>query len=296
METTEQINIPNLITSTINELFLNLFDSVDNTLYSILDDLVFISADIMNHPSLSKLLGDNLSGMVLIANSLVIGFLLYYGISHLISHFTFVQSQSPYQLIFRLLLCVIFMNFAIFICWALILGISTLSLAIRNLGENIFNIQISFASIIQNLNSVVHMDENNFNFFSIDGLLKSFISIGLLNLVLTYALRYIITLVFILISPFAFLSLILKESTWIFKSWLKIFFSLLILQVFVSFILLICFSIDTADGDIFSQFIYIGSIYALMKANTFLRDFMIGLGSDISMGVRHIQSTISGGF
>ena len=152
MDNVQEINIPNLITSTINELFLNLFNSIDSTLYSILDDLVFISTDIINHPSLSSLVGDRTSGIILIANSLVIGFLLYYGISHLLSHFTFVQSQNPYQLIFRLLLCVIFMNFAIFICWGLVLGTSTLSLAIRSLGEGIFDTQISFASIIENLN------------------------------------------------------------------------------------------------------------------------------------------------
>ncbi|MCL2382806.1 MAG: hypothetical protein FWC79_01185 [Oscillospiraceae bacterium] len=287
--------IPNLITHTINVLFSNLFSSIDNSLYSILDDLVFVSTDIIDHPHLGDIIGNNISGIILVANSLVIAFLIYYSITYLLSHFTFSQVQNPYQFIFRLLLCVIFINFSYSICYALIFSTSTLSLAIRSIGENLFDTEIGFSSIIQNVNTVIFLEHNAFNIFSIDGLLKGFISIGLLNLLLSYALRYVIILVFILISPFAFLSLILTDSSWIFKSWLKIFLFLLMLQVFVSLILLVCFSISATSSDMFSRLIYIGSIYALMKANNYLRDFMIGLGTDISMGVNSIKSMFAGG-
>ncbi|MCL2354375.1 MAG: hypothetical protein FWC68_00495 [Oscillospiraceae bacterium] len=294
MEPTE-VNIVNLITNTINSLFSNLFSSIDNSLYTLLDDLVFISPDIMRHPHLGDLIGNNMSGITLIANSLVIGFLIYYSISYLLSHFTFNQVQTPYQFVFRLLLCVIFINFSVYICELLILSSSFISLAIRNLGETVFNTQIGFSSIIENLNSIIFLEQGYFNVFSLDGLLKGFVSIGLLNLVLSYALRYIITLVFVLISPFAFLSLILTDSTWIFKSWLKIFLSLLALQIFVALILLICFSIDSTDLDAFSKLTYVGSIYALMRANNYLRDFMSGLGTDINLGVSTFKSMFIGG-
>ena len=294
MEASE-LNIVTLITQTINTLFSNLFSSIDNSLYNLLDDLVFISPDIMRHPHLGNLIGNNMSGVIMIANSLVIGFLLYYSISYLLSQFTLGQVQSPYQFIFRLLLCVLFVNFSHFLCELLISFTSFISLAIRSLGESIFNTEIGFTSIIQNLNSIIFLEQNDFNVFSLDGLLKGFISFGLLNLVLSYALRYIVILVFILISPFAFLSLALTSSTWIFKSWLKIFCSLLALQIFVSLVLLICFSIDSADSDVFSRLIYVGSIYALIKANSYLRDFMTGLGTDINMGVSSLKGMIMGG-
>ena len=63
----------------------------------------------------------------------------------------------------------------------------------------------------------------------------------------------------------------------------------------VSIILLIAFSINNKSGDIFSKLIYIGSMYALIKANSFIKDFMGGLSTDISLGINNISSFIKGG-
>ena len=292
---TSQINVVSIITGAINSLFSSLFSSIDNSLYSIIDDLVFLGPNIMKHPGLSNIFGSSQSsGLVLLANSLVIGFLLYYSLTYLLSHFTFAQIQNPFQFIFRMIFCLIFLNSAYYICTQILFFTSAITLAIREIGENLFNTEICFSSLIKNLNAIIYLDGLSFNIFSIDGLLKGFISLGLLNLVLSYALRYVITLVFVLISPFAFISLLLPATTWIFKSWVKIFLSLLLLQIFISLILLITFSINVSNTDIFSKLTYIGSIYALMKANNYLRDFMSGLGTDINMGIANIRALISG--
>ena len=42
-----QTNITQTIISTINTLLSSLFSSIDNNLYSILDDIVFIDTDIL---------------------------------------------------------------------------------------------------------------------------------------------------------------------------------------------------------------------------------------------------------
>ena len=77
-----------------------------------------------------------------------------------------------------------------------------------------------------------------------DGIIKSFISIELINLIFTYSIRYILVKIFIIVSPFAFLSLISNSTSWFFKSWLRAFISLLFIQSFVGIILLIVFSIN----------------------------------------------------
>ena len=76
----EQLNIVEIITQTINNLFSNLFSSVDNSLYSILDDLLFINADILEDKYLNSILGSSSSGIILICNSLLIGLCMYYAI------------------------------------------------------------------------------------------------------------------------------------------------------------------------------------------------------------------------
>ena len=58
----------------------NLLSSINDNVYEFLDKLVFITPDITK--SLSPIIGtNNHFGITLICNSLVYGFLLYYGIS-----------------------------------------------------------------------------------------------------------------------------------------------------------------------------------------------------------------------
>lgn len=286
----EQINIVQTITQTINNLFSNLFSSVDNSLYSVLDDLLFINPDILEDKYLNLILGSSSNGIILICNSLLIGLCMYYAIKLLLSYLTFSQVQKPSQFIFKLFLCVIAMNFSDFIIKNTIYFISDLSLSIREVGEMVFNKNICLSTFIQEFNSTIYLEDASFNIFTLDGLLKSFVSIGFLNLAISYALRYIMIKVFIFISPFAFISLINTSTSWLFKAWVKMFFSLLLLQIFVPLILLVTFSIDYNSSDIFSKIVYIGAIYSLIKANTFVKEFMGGLSTDVNLGISNLKN------
>lgn len=294
MESSE-FNIANIIIQTINTLISNLFSSIDNNLYSILDDLVFINSDIMKNPHLVSIFNEDASSsLIVIANSLVIGFLIYYSMSYLLSHFTFTNIQNPMQIIFKLILCTIAINFSYFFCNQIVFLNSTVSLAIREVGENIFSHEICFSSLLNTLTVINYDNQLVVSFFSFDGIIKSIISIGLLNLSLSYSLRYVMVLVFILISPFAFLSLILPNTSWIFKTWLKTFLSLLFLQLLIPLILIVSFSFNNSS-DMLSHLIHIGSIYALTKANHYIKEFMGGLSTDVNIGISNIKSMISGG-
>lgn len=204
--------------------------------------------------------------------------------------------QKPSQFVFKLFFCIIAVNYSYFLIQQIILIASNISLAIREVGENIFGKSICLSTFIQELNSNIYINSfSGFTMFSIDGLIKGFISLSFFNLALSYSLRFIMVKVFILLTPFAFLCLITPNTSWVFKSWFKILMSLLLLQVFVSIILLISFSININSFDVSSKLIYIGSVYALIKANTFVRDFMGGLSTDISLGISNINSFIKGG-
>lgn len=91
--------------------------------------------------------------------------------------------------------------------------------------------------------------------------------------------------VFVLITPFAILSNSMNSFSWFFKSWFKNLFSLLFIQIIVSLILLILFSIDFSSSNLFSKFIYIGGLYALIKSNSFVREFIGGISTDFSQNV-----------
>lgn len=278
----ETSNLTTSIIETINSIFETLFSSIDITIYSVLDELTFIDKSILNNSVFQKIFGSTSNnGLLVIANSLLVGFSLYYSIRLIYSYYMNLQIERPYQFIFKLLIFGIVMNCSYFICNQFIQINSFISDAIRTVGLNIFGHDISFSELINKLN-YISIEENEFNIFSFNGLLKSFISISLFNLIFSYSLRYIMVKVFILITPFAVLSLINESTSWFFKTWLRTVLSLLFQQSLVAIILLIIFSFNFSSNNIISQLMCVGGIYALVRANSYIRNLIGGISTDVS--------------
>lgn len=284
-----QNNITQIIIDTINSIFETLFSSIDNNLYSVLDEITFISSDILYDKNFETIFGTSTSnGILLIANSFLLGFLLYYAARYLIAHFTYTQTEAPFSFLSKLILYGIAMNFSFFIVQFILDLNSNVSLSIRNLGENIFQKNICFSELINTINTQISVNTNSLNIFSLDGLLKGTLSLSLLNLVFSYSLRYVFIKVFILLTPFAFLSLTLQKTSWFFKAWFRNLFSLLFIQIIVSIVLLILFSMDYSSSNLFTKFVYVGGIYALIKTNTLVRDFIGGVSTEVSQSVKNL--------
>ena len=112
----EETNITQIIIDTINTILGNLFSSIDNNLYSLLDDITFISSDILNDKNFENIFGTSTSnGILLIANSLLLGIILYFALRYLLSHFTYSQIESPHSFLIKLIICGICMNFSYFL-------------------------------------------------------------------------------------------------------------------------------------------------------------------------------------
>lgn len=276
-------NISQVIIDTINNLLNTLFSSVDNSVYETLDDLAFIDVTIFDTSFFKNIFGDGTTnGLIIIANSLLLAVCIYYCFKLLYSYFTGAQIERPYQFVFKLLIFGIIINSCQLLCEGLIYINSVISAAIRDVGKQLFEEEICFSTLIQNLNSVITVDSASFNVFSFDGLLKSLISISFISLLLSYSLRYIMIQVLILLTPFAFLTLINQSTSSFFKAWIKTFLSLLFVQPFISIILLIVFALDFTDSDVVSKILCIGSIYALIRANSYVQHFIGGISTDIS--------------
>lgn len=279
----ESSSLTNSIIQTINSIFQTLFSSIDNSLYQTLDELTFIDSSILNNSIFEKIFGLNSSnGLLVIANSLLIGFSLYYAIRLIYSYYMNLQIERPYQFLFKLLIFGIVMNGSFIVCKQFLELNSFISEAIRSLGSNLFGNELSFSELIRQLNNIVSVNETDFTIFSFDGLMKSFISIGLLNLIFSYSLRYIMVKFFTLLTPFAILSLINQSTSWFFRTWFRTILSLLLQQSFVALILLLIFSVDFSSTDIFSKLICIGGMYALIKINHYMRTLIGGISTDIS--------------
>lgn len=133
------------------------------------------------------------------------------------------------------------------------------------------------------------MEVGNINVFSLDGIIKGTLTVSLLNLVFSYSLRYVMIKILILISPFAFLSLIMENTAHFFKSWYRNVFSLLFVQIVVSIILLLLFSMDYSKANLLNKFIYIGGIYALIRANSIVRELFGGMSTSVQSGMSRLK-------
>ena len=280
-------NITSSIINTINTIFTNLFSSIDNNIYNVLDDITFISSDILYDSYFEKILGTSSSnGILLISNSLLFGFILYYSIKYLLAHFTYKSIENPLQFVFKVIIFGICINFSYFLIKIYLDLISNVTLAIRGIGEDLFNKNICFSELILEVNNTIFMN-TSLNIFSLDGIIKASLTTSLLNLLFTYSFRYVMIKIFVLLTPFAILSLILDSTSWFFRAWLKNIFSLLFIQIIVAIVLLILFSMDYSSNNLMTKFIYVGAIYSLIKANSFVRDFIGGVSTAFAQNVEN---------
>ncbi len=287
-----QFDYSQIIIDTINKLLNNLFESVDGTLFGLLDKIVFVDTSILSDSFFEKAFGSSYNiGIIAIANALLFGIIIYYSVRLIMASYTGNNTEKPYNFIFKVIIFTICINCSQFICEIIIYINSLLCDSIREIGSIIFNEEISFNSLMSQLNSFIS-NNNNFNLFSFEGILKSFSSIMLLNLLLSYSLRYILLKVFILLTPFSFLSLINASTSWFFKIWLRNFLSLLLLQSFVSLIFLIFFSFDGTFSTVFSQLMYLGTVYALSKSNNYIRELMGGISTDFNLNIGSLRALL----
>ena len=286
----QSISITEIILTAINEIFSKLFSSIDNTIYTLLDEITFITPNILENNNFRKIIGEsNYSGILLICNSLVLGFIIYYAIHYLFSHLTYSKIDSPKQFIFKSIIFIAIMNSSIWICEELISLISLITNTLSDISKGLFGYEICFSNFIENLNKIIYLNNSTFDLFSFDGIIKSFISFGMINLILTFSLRYIMVQIFILISPFAFLTLILNSSEWFFKIWLKTFLSLLLTQLFISLILLLSFSMHFSFSNSITEILYIGIIFALSKSTMFMKELFSRISTNVNMQFSKLQ-------
>ncbi len=285
-----QIDYSQIIVETINKLFSMLFDSLDKKMYSLLDTSIFINETIFSDSFFKKIFNPTF-GLPAIADAILIGFIIYYCFKLSSSQFLGNPIEKPYQFLTKVLVVAICINFSSFICEEILNINSLITDAIRELGKNVSGQEISFNNLISK-SDYLNISSEVFNLFSLNGILKSFFSFGLISLLFSYSIRYIMVKIFIILSPFAMLSLTTISTSWIFKIWVRTFFSLLFVQIFVAIILILLFSLNFESSDIFSQISYISTIFILSKANSYIKELFGGISTEINSNFLNLKNLI----
>lgn len=285
----EANNLSTTIANTINELIQNLFSSIDNNIYSYIDEIIFLTPSSISNNNFEDLFTTSSKSILVIANALILAYLLYYCVKLFLSYYSGTQVERPYQFIFKLILCAIIMNSSYFICEQLINITDLITQALQEIGSNFTSKTISFKTLVTELNSVISISGTSLDIFSLTGIIKSFCSIGLISLMFSYAIRLIMVKVFIILAPFAILSCSINSFSWFFRSWSRSFFSLLFMQFFITIILIVTLYLDFSSN-LISKFLYVGSIYALTKSNTYIRSLIGGISTEINTNLSTLKS------
>lgn len=253
-----------LICNFFNSILSNFFSSFDSNFFSYFDSIIFINSDILNSLKFQQLFGtDSANGFLLIANSLILGISIFYILRFSISHLIYSKIDSPSQFFFK---CVIFtacMSSSLWICEKIIEITFILSDLILKLGNSVTGYEITFSNLVNLINSILYSNPQNFDLFSFDGFLKLANTICLIYILFSYSIRYFMCKIYVLISPFAFISLICNSFDGFFKGWIKNFIELLFMQVFISIVLSLGFCMNFYVDDTHSKLMYFAILFII---------------------------------
>ncbi len=286
-----QESLTELIFGVINNIFSKMYDSIDNTVYDILDRITFVDSSILEEKSFVRIFGEgSQNGILLICNSLLLGFFIYYAFLYLLSHLTYKQIQSPSQFFFKAVIFIALMNSSLWFCSEIINIVSLITKAISLLCDELFDVEVSLTKFNQMLNASTNSNDITFNVFSFNGIIKTFTTAGMLNLILTYSFRYIMIQVMVLICPFAILSMLSEDSECFFKSWFKNFLSILFVQIVLALMLLLVFSFDGIINETLKKLLYVGALFGIIRVNLFMKELIGGITFDVKQNLNMLRA------
>lgn len=281
--TEQAIPTSEIILDILNNMFSSLFSSIDNTIYSLLDNIVFLDASSIITNSIENLFFSDKFNLLILSNILIGCVFTYRIIRIVLSIYTSQDTELPYFYILKSVVIIICMNCCLFICEQILEINYLITQYLMELGKYLFDEQISFLSFSNIINSYIS-STNEFNIFSIEGIIQSLVTFGSITLLLSYILRYILIKLLIICSPFAFLCLLHDNLHIYFYNWIKYLMLLLLTQNFICIALYLPHILDF-DNSLYSKFLIIGTILFLYQLNNYIKEFMGGFSISNNVGV-----------
>ena len=261
------------VLNNLNSISEKLFKSIENEVYKILDNIVYISEDILKKEPLKNIFFENeINGIIIIAISLILFYIIYYILNQLITLYNGKDIENIYHFVLKIIIVSILVNSSFFICEQILNFFYLLTEAVGNFGEEISGYEITFETLKEEITSIEQI--LNIDFLSLDGIVKSMICFGVISILINFSIRYVTVIFLVIISPFAVISLTSDLTVGIFKTWIKTLVINLIIQIFVKIIIIIPIMYkDTKD--IMYKIILIGSLYLIFKVNNFAKELFI---------------------
>lgn len=272
------------VITNLNYLLEKIFKSIESEVFKIIDKLINIGPDILNQEPLNNIIFENkINGIIIIANGLIMFFVIYYAFKQLISIYNGNKIESIYMFIIRIIIVCILVNFSYYICKEILEAFSKLSETIDVYAYDVINKQVTFENLKNNIISIEGI--LNDDLISLNGIIKGIISFGSISILINFSIRYVTIIFFIVISPFMFVCLASNLTSGIFYMWVKIMFINLCVQIFIKLLIFIPLAYKN-QADIMYKIILVGVISLIYKFNTFIKELLAKISNENN--IKHI--------
>ncbi len=266
------------ILNTLNTVSEKLFKSVEGEVYKTLDDIVMIGKDILEKEPLKNIFFENkVNGIIIIANSLLLFYFIYYIFNILLSLYNGNKVENVYTFVIKMLVVTIIVNNSYYIIEQFLNLIELLSLSINEYCKSLIGQEVSFSSLKEAILSIKDFMKNDF--LSLDGLIKGVISFGSISILINFSIRYVTVIFLVIVSPIMLALCSSNLTKGMTLAWGKLLFTNLITQVIVKLVLVIPLVYKDVNS-IMYKIILVGSIYILYKINSFVRDFTVQISTN----------------
>lgn len=256
------------ILSNLNLLSDKVFKILEKEIYTTLDSIIDITPDILSKEPLKTLFAKNdINGIILIANTLILFYIIHYIITQIISIYNGKNIENIYQFIIKIIIVGIFVNNSHFVCELILKTFNGISNAVDVFCKNFVGKDINFSVLKENIYKLKNIEKSDI--VSIEGLIKSILSFSSISILMTLAIRYVTVILLILISPIAVICLCSSSTSGFSKMWFKTLFINLSMQIFIKLIILVPIVYKDTKSSMY-KVILIGSLYLLYKINTFI--------------------------
>lgn len=268
----------NDIITNLNYLLEKVFKSIEGEIFKTLDKLTIIGPEILKEEPLKNIVFENkVNGLVIIANTLILFFVIYYVFKQLIGIYNGNKIESIYVFIIRIIIVCIIVNFSYYICEEILNIFGILGESIDTYASDLINRKVTFENLkdsIINIENIINTD-----LVSLDGIIKGIISFGSVSILISFSVRYVTVIFLIIISPLAFVCLSSNLTSGIFNMWVKMLIVNLTLQIGIKLLIFIPLAYKN-QNDIIYKIILVGTISLIYKLNIFIKELLARISNE----------------
>lgn len=256
------------IIGNLNIFSEKIFKVLEREVYDILDKILDITPDILNKDPLKYLFAKGeANGIIILANALILFYVLHYIITQIISIYNGKNMENIYQFLIKIIVIGVLANNSHSICVFILNIFNGISNGIDVFCKSFINKNITFSVLKEKIYDINGIEKSDF--LSIEGILKSMVAVGSVSVLITLSIRYVTVILLLLISPFAIIGLCSNVTSGFSKMWFKTLFINLSMQIFIKLIILIPIVYKDTKSSIY-KVILLGSLYLLYKINSFV--------------------------